>query len=136
MGGFGGLTVGLAVGTPRRQGRRRAHQSLGVLVVRVLQDLQSGSRLDHPPLVHDNEVAGAFRGQAEVVLGGGVPTAADVARLQYVRQIVDEGLRLYERFVAQARAAHPLVQTGRFATDMKVSLINDGPITIPIRMTA
>jgi D-tyrosyl-tRNA(Tyr) deacylase len=47
-----------------------------------------------------------------------------------------EGRRLYEHFVAQARAAHPVVQTGRFAADMKVSLVNDGPITIPMRMTA
>ena len=48
----------------------------------------------------------------------------------------DEGRRLYEHFVAQAQAAHPVVQTGRFAADMKVSLVNDGPITIPMRMTA
>jgi D-aminoacyl-tRNA deacylase len=48
----------------------------------------------------------------------------------------DEGRRLYEHFVAQAMAAHPVVQTGRFAADMKVSLVNDGPITIPMRMTA
>ena len=48
----------------------------------------------------------------------------------------DEGRRLYEHFVAQAQKAHPVVQTGRFAADMKVALINDGPITIPIRMTA
>ena len=47
----------------------------------------------------------------------------------------DEGRRLYEHFVAQARAAHPEVQTGRFAADMQVSLINDGPITIPMRMS-
>jgi D-tyrosyl-tRNA(Tyr) deacylase len=48
----------------------------------------------------------------------------------------DEGRRLYEHFVAQARAAHPVVQTGQFAADMKVALVNDGPITIPMRMTA
>ena len=48
----------------------------------------------------------------------------------------DEGRRLYEHFVAQAQKAHPEVQTGRFAADMKVALINDGPITIPMRMTA
>jgi D-aminoacyl-tRNA deacylase len=47
----------------------------------------------------------------------------------------DEGRRLYELFVERARAAHPLVQTGQFAADMKVSLVNDGPVTIPIRMT-
>jgi len=48
----------------------------------------------------------------------------------------DEGRRLYEHFVAMAQKAHPVVQTGRFAADMKVALINDGPITIPMRMTA
>ncbi len=48
----------------------------------------------------------------------------------------DEGRRLYEHFVSQAQKAHPEVQTGRFAADMKVALINDGPITIPMRMTA
>lgn len=48
----------------------------------------------------------------------------------------DEGRRLYEYVVAQAQKAHPVVQTGRFAADMKVALINDGPITIPMRMTA
>jgi D-tyrosyl-tRNA(Tyr) deacylase len=48
----------------------------------------------------------------------------------------EEGLRLYAHLVAQAQKAHPLVQTGRFAADMKVSLINDGPVTIPMRMTA
>ena len=48
----------------------------------------------------------------------------------------DEGLRLYERFVELARAAHPQVATGRFAADMKVHLINDGPVTIPIQMAA
>lgn len=48
----------------------------------------------------------------------------------------EEGRRLYDYFVAQARAAHPVVQTGRFAADMQVSLVNDGPVTIPLRMTA
>ncbi len=46
----------------------------------------------------------------------------------------DEGRRLYELFVDKARAAHPIVQTGQFAADMQVSLINNGPVTIPIRM--
>jgi D-tyrosyl-tRNA(Tyr) deacylase len=44
----------------------------------------------------------------------------------------DEGRRLYEDFVAKARAAHPVVQTGEFAADMQVHLVNDGPVTIPL----
>jgi len=48
----------------------------------------------------------------------------------------DEGRRLYDHVVAQARAAHPVVQTGRFAADMQVQLVNDGPVTIPMQMNA
>ncbi len=44
----------------------------------------------------------------------------------------DEGRRLYDDFVARARAAHPVVQTGQFAADMQVHLVNDGPVTIPL----
>ena len=46
------------------------------------------------------------------------------------------GRHLYEHFVAQARAAHPEVATGEFAADMQVALVNDGPVTIPLRMSA
>ena len=46
----------------------------------------------------------------------------------------DEGRRLYDYFVAQARAAHPNVATGQFAADMQVHLVNDGPVTLPLRM--
>ena len=46
----------------------------------------------------------------------------------------DEGRRLYDYLVAQARAAHPEVATGRFAADMQVHLVNDGPVTISLRV--
>ena len=46
----------------------------------------------------------------------------------------DEGRRLYDYVVAQARAAHPIVQAGIFAADMQVELVNDGPVTIPMRV--
>lgn len=45
-----------------------------------------------------------------------------------------DGRRLYDYFVAQARSGHPVVQTGIFAADMLVELVNDGPVTIPMRV--
>jgi D-tyrosyl-tRNA(Tyr) deacylase len=47
----------------------------------------------------------------------------------------DEGRRLYDYFVARARAAHPVVATGEFGADMQVHLLNDGPVTIPLQMS-
>jgi D-tyrosyl-tRNA(Tyr) deacylase len=45
-----------------------------------------------------------------------------------------EGRRLYDYFVAEARTTHPIVQTGVFAADMQIELVNDGPVTIPLRV--
>lgn len=46
----------------------------------------------------------------------------------------DEGRRLYDYFIEQARRLHPVVQTGQFGADMKVHLVNDGPVTIPLQI--
>jgi D-tyrosyl-tRNA(Tyr) deacylase len=40
-----------------------------------------------------------------------------------------EGERLFDLLVERARAAHEMVQTGRFGADMQVGLVNDGPVT-------
>ncbi len=41
-----------------------------------------------------------------------------------------EGERLYERFAEEVAALGIPTQRGRFGADMKVSLVNDGPVTI------
>ncbi len=46
----------------------------------------------------------------------------------------EDGRRLYQHFVQQTQLAHPLVQTGQFGADMQVHLVNDGPVTIPLRL--
>ena len=44
----------------------------------------------------------------------------------------EEGRRLYEHFAA-ALAGHGVpVETGQFGGDMRVNLVNDGPVTIPM----
>jgi len=40
-----------------------------------------------------------------------------------------EGEALYNYFVEQAESLHSNVATGRFGADMKVQLLNDGPVT-------
>lgn len=44
--------------------------------------------------------------------------------------------RLYERVLATARASHPRVECGEFGADMQVSLLNDGPVTLPLTVRA
>ena len=47
-----------------------------------------------------------------------------------------EGKRLYDYLVEQAQLLHTVgpVATGAFGADMQVHLVNDGPVTIPLRM--
>lgn len=45
----------------------------------------------------------------------------------------EDGRRLFDYFVAAARARHPLVETGEFGAEMQVSLVNDGPVTFWLR---
>lgn len=59
--------------------------------------------------------------------GGNRPSFTGAAR-------PEEGRRLFDHLVQRARALHPSVQTGRFATEMKIRLLNDGPVTIPLRV--
>ncbi|MEW6761582.1 MAG: D-aminoacyl-tRNA deacylase [Pseudomonadota bacterium] len=41
----------------------------------------------------------------------------------------EDGRRLFDHVVRQARERHGIVETGKFGADMKVGLVNDGPVT-------
>ena len=45
-----------------------------------------------------------------------------------------EGERLFDYLLARARQVHAPVESGRFGADMQVSLTNDGPVTIWLRV--
>jgi len=47
-----------------------------------------------------------------------------------------EAVRLFDYFVRQARRQHAQVATGQFGADMKVSLVNDGPVTFWLQVAA
>ena len=61
------------------------------------------------------------------VSGGNRPSFTAAAPAVLGRVLYDELLRL-------ARAAHPMVAAGEFGADMQVHLVNDGPVTIPLRV--
>ncbi|MBO6258209.1 MAG: D-tyrosyl-tRNA(Tyr) deacylase [Succinivibrio sp.] len=46
----------------------------------------------------------------------------------------DDAQVLFSRFVEIAKAAYPKVATGEFGADMKVSLLNDGPVTFLLKI--
>lgn len=41
---------------------------------------------------------------------------------------------LFEQMVDLSKTMHPVVQTGQFGADMKVSLLNDGPVTFMLEI--
>ena len=106
-----------------------------VLKLRIFSDAAGKMNLSVQNM-HDNAGGQAAVGGLLVVSqftlaadasGGNRPSFTGAAK-------PDEGRRLYDYFVAQARRAHPIVETGQFGADMQVHLVNDGPVTIPLRM--
>jgi len=47
-----------------------------------------------------------------------------------------EGMRLFDVFVKNSREKIPGTKTGQFGADMKVSLVNDGPVTFWLQTSA
>lgn len=46
----------------------------------------------------------------------------------------EQALGLYEEFVAFCRAKGVVTETGQFGADMKVELVNDGPVTFNLQV--
>lgn len=82
---------------------------------RSLQDVQGGLLL-----VSQFTLAADTR-------GGNRPSFADAAPPEQAR-------RLWETLLEDARRLHPKVAAGVFAADMKVALVNDGPVTLPLQV--
>lgn len=59
--------------------------------------------------------------------GGNRPSFSAAAAPELARS-------LYERLLLLAAERHAPVQSGRFGASMQVALINDGPVTIPLRI--
>ncbi|MGH8630016.1 MAG: D-aminoacyl-tRNA deacylase, partial [Burkholderiales bacterium] len=46
-----------------------------------------------------------------------------------------QGEQLFDRFVFYLREKNPKVKTGKFGAGMKVSLVNDGPVTFWLQVS-
>ncbi len=80
---------------------------------RSVVDVQGG-----PLLVSQFTLAADLAGGNRPSFGGAAPAP--------------QGRALYERVLATARTRHPQVEAGVFGADMKIHLVNDGPVTIPL----
>ncbi len=47
----------------------------------------------------------------------------------------EEGKRLFDLFVERVRHKNPHTKTGQFGADMRVSLVNDGPVTFWLQVS-
>ena len=68
-------------------------------------------------------IVSQFTLYAECKKSGNRPSFSDSAK-------PDIAIPLYEYFIEECKKQIPVVQTGIFGADMKVSLLNDGPVTI------
>ncbi len=102
-----------------------------ILKLRIFSDAQG--KMNHS--VQDMDGSGALGG---LLIVSQFTLAADASagnRPSFTAAAApQEGRTLYDHFVAQARQAHSLVQTGEFAADMQLTLVNNGPVTIPLRV--
>ena len=109
-------------------GRAQADRLLAkVLKLRVFSDEAGKMNRSLQDVGGGLLVVSQFTLAAEVA-GGNRPSFSGAAGAELGRE-------LYEYIVEQARRAHPVVAGGRFGADMQVYLVNDGPVTIPLRMT-
>jgi D-tyrosyl-tRNA(Tyr) deacylase len=130
----GAIGPGLLVLVCAEQGDTQAESDkllAKILKLRIFSDAQG--KMNHS--VQDMDGLGTPGGLLIVsqftlaadVRGGNRPSFTAAAAPQ-------DGRRLFDAFVAEARRLHAVVQTGVFAASMQVSLVNDGPVTIPLRM--
>lgn len=126
----GGIGAGLLVllCAMRGDGEREADRMLErVLKLRVFAD--DAGRMNRS--VQDTAggllVVSQFTLAADPARGGNRPGFSDAAAPA-------DALRLYEHFLEQARTLHKTVEAGRFGADMQVELVNDGPVTILLRV--
>ncbi|MCM1520107.1 MAG: D-aminoacyl-tRNA deacylase [Lachnoclostridium sp.] len=118
------VLVGVAVGDTRQDAERLADKMLKLRIFPDENGVMNRSLLD---VQGDLLIISQFTLLASTARGNR-PSYINAAR-------PEESVPLYEYFIELCRSRMPegtTLATGRFGADMKVALVNDGPVTIVI----
>ena len=91
--------------------------------LRIFKDEQDKMNLPLEAVNGGLLIISQFTLYGDCIKSGNRPSFSDAAK-------PDTAIPLYEYFVSECRKRVPIVQTGIFGEDMKVNLLNDGPVTI------
>lgn len=91
--------------------------------LRVFNDNQDKMNLSLQAVNGELLIISQFTLYGDCKKSGNRPSFSDAAK-------PDIAIPLYEYFIDECQKQIPVVQTGIFGADMKVNLLNDGPVTI------
>ncbi len=91
--------------------------------LRIFSDENDKMNLDIKSVNGELLIISQFTLYGDCKKSGNRPSFSDSAK-------PDIAIPLYEYFIEECKKQIPIVQTGIFGADMKVSLVNDGPVTL------
>lgn len=94
-----------------------------LLNLRVFRDENDKMNLSLKDINGELLIISQFTLYADTKKSGNRPSFSDAAKPEHAN-------RLYEYFIKKCREKQIVVQTGEFGADMKVELLNNGPVTI------
>jgi len=116
------VLLGIKVGDTKEQADYLVKKLINL---RVFSDSNDKMNLSIKDVNGELLIISQFTLYGECIKSGNRPSFTDAAR-------PEEAIPLYEYFINECKKQVPIVQTGIFGEDMKVNLLNDGPVTIII----
>lgn len=116
------VLLGIKVGDTKEQVDYLVRKLINL---RVFSDEDDKMNLSIKDVNGELLIISQFTLYGDCIKSGNRPSFIEAAR-------PEEAIPLYEYFIDECKKQIDVVQTGEFGADMKVSLLNDGPVTIII----